>query len=147
MRLIATDLDGTLLNHKNEISTENAEALKFAQNQGIEVIIATGRTYADVNSICKKAGISTYIISSNGAAIHSIAGEEISSISIDRTDAKEILQYLEENNYYYEISNSNNIFSPISGRNLLLSELDNLFLLNPSLNKAIYRMCAEIKGA
>ena len=43
IKLIATDMDGTLLNA--EISQENQEAIKFAQEHGITVVIATGRAF------------------------------------------------------------------------------------------------------
>ena len=50
MKLIATDLDGTLLNSNHEVSKENAEALRLAQKKGIEIAIATGRTHSDAIS-------------------------------------------------------------------------------------------------
>ncbi len=43
INLIATDMDGTLLNAAHEISEENIKAIKYAQSQGITVVIATGR--------------------------------------------------------------------------------------------------------
>ena len=42
-KLIAIDLDGTLLNSKGLISEKNKNAIKMAQEKGIEVIIASGR--------------------------------------------------------------------------------------------------------
>ena len=48
IKLIATDMDGTLLNH--EISQENVDAIKFAQSQGITVAIATGRAFYEANT-------------------------------------------------------------------------------------------------
>ena len=43
IKLIASDMDGTLLNSKHEISKENLEAIKKAEDQGIRFTIATGR--------------------------------------------------------------------------------------------------------
>ena len=48
IKLIATDMDGTLLNL--EISKENVDAIKFAQSQGITVAIATGRAFYEANT-------------------------------------------------------------------------------------------------
>ncbi len=70
MKLIALDLDGTLLNNKSLISNENIDAIRYAQNKGVEVTISTGRPHFDVCSICEKANISTHIIGNNGASIH-----------------------------------------------------------------------------
>ena len=49
IKLIATDMDGTLLN-AHEISQENVDAIKFAQSQGITVAIATGRAFYEANT-------------------------------------------------------------------------------------------------
>ncbi|TAI19775.1 Cof-type HAD-IIB family hydrolase, partial [Bacillus velezensis] len=43
MKLIAIDLDGTLLNSKHQVSLENENALRQAQRDGIEVVVSTGR--------------------------------------------------------------------------------------------------------
>ena len=43
MKLIATDLDGTLLNEKGEVSIENARAIKKAMDHGIQFVVATGK--------------------------------------------------------------------------------------------------------
>ncbi len=45
LKLIAIDIDGTLLNNEREISRENREAIKRAEKKGIYVILATGRMY------------------------------------------------------------------------------------------------------
>lgn len=45
IKLIATDMDGTLLNAAHEITPENQAAIKFAQEHGITVVIATGRAF------------------------------------------------------------------------------------------------------
>src|SRR5688572_25405227 len=44
IKLIAVDLDGTLLNSKHELTTRTEKALKAAMAKGIKVIIATGKT-------------------------------------------------------------------------------------------------------
>jgi HAD superfamily hydrolase (TIGR01484 family) len=78
MKLIAIDLDGTLLNHNNEVSEENVKAIQYAKDQGAEVVIATGRAYFDVCRILERAGLSSIkVISANGAthAIYSIIGQ------------------------------------------------------------------------
>ncbi len=99
MKLIALDLDGTLLNNKSIISKKNAEAIKYAQDKGIEITISTGRPHFDVCSICKKANISTHIIGSNGASIHFKDKKELYSIGIDKKDVKEILHWLTDKTF------------------------------------------------
>ena len=49
IKLIATDMDGTLLNAAHEISEENINAIKYAQSKGITVVIATGRAFYEAS--------------------------------------------------------------------------------------------------
>jgi len=126
MKLIAIDLDGTLLHEGRHISEENITAIKQAEQQGIEVVIATGRSYFDARAICEKAGLGNYIISCNGAAIHSREGQQISAIQIDKADVEDIIKWLDERNFYYEVSTNKGIFAPCAGREILQSEIEAL---------------------
>ena len=47
IRLIAIDMDGTILSPDHSISTKNKEAILEAQSNGIEVVIATGRSFSE----------------------------------------------------------------------------------------------------
>lgn len=88
MRLIVSDLDGTLLNSKHEISIENINALKLAQENGFDIAIATGRTYKDAIHITNKYNIKAHIISNNGSIIHNKEGKKLKSWSIDKRSLK-----------------------------------------------------------
>lgn len=145
MRLIAIDLDGTLLNHRKEISKENIKAIKYAQSLGIEVIISTGRAYFDALSICKKAQISTYIISYTGASIHSKKGEQISSIPMNKKDVEEAIKYFKEYNFYYEIATSNGIYTHLNSREKLQAETDMIKKANPELDATVLQDTMEIQ--
>lgn len=48
IKLIAADMDGTLLNSNHKISKENIEAIKVAEKMGVKFAISTGRMYEDV---------------------------------------------------------------------------------------------------
>ncbi|GAA0738871.1 Cof-type HAD-IIB family hydrolase [Clostridium oceanicum] len=134
MNLIATDLDGTLLNSKSKISTENAKAIKCAQSKGIEVVIATGRSYFDALSLCKEVDISTYIISGNGSAIHSPDGEEIYSSTIEEKDAHKIIAHLNNKNYYYEVATENALYTPFNIKGVLDTEINKMKSNDPKLD-------------
>lgn len=54
MKMIAVDLDGTLLNSESKISKENIDAIKKAREHGIEVVVATGRASFDVQTILSR---------------------------------------------------------------------------------------------
>ncbi|UOK57634.1 Cof-type HAD-IIB family hydrolase [Bacillus sp. CMF21] len=126
MSFIAIDLDGTLLNDQNEISEENIKAIQYAQDRGFEVVISTGRAYFDVQTICKKAGISPFVIGTNGATIHSKSGKCISSITITKDRVESILKWLDERNYYYEVFTDKAIYTLKKGREHFHNEIKSL---------------------
>ncbi|GAA0437605.1 Cof-type HAD-IIB family hydrolase [Virgibacillus sp. AGTR] len=133
-KLIAIDLDGTLLNENNKISIKNLEAITSAQSKGIEVVIATGRAHFDVQTLFKDTGINTWIIGANGATIHSPDGKLYRSKAIQKQDAVNILNWLEKEDYYYEVFSNHAIYTPQHGRELLAIEIDRMKSANPEIN-------------
>src|SRR5260370_41051318 len=75
LRLIAIDIDGTLLNPEFEISGTDLATLRRAHAQGIEVILVTGRRHTFALPIAQQLGFDLWLISSNGAVTRSLAGE------------------------------------------------------------------------
>jgi hypothetical protein len=74
IKLIALDLDGTLLNSRAQISDENACAIAQAQARGIEIVIATGRRFDFARPIVEALPCDFELIVSNGALIKSKSG-------------------------------------------------------------------------
>ena len=66
IRLIVTDLDGTLLNEQMEICEENIRALKDAAAHGVHIAFCSGRPPHDVSVFAVEAGLSPYILGTNG---------------------------------------------------------------------------------
>jgi len=75
IRLIAIDLDGTLLNSKVELSQENCDALWRAHEAGIEIVLGTGRRHDFALPFAKSLGFDLWMFSSNGAVTRSTRGE------------------------------------------------------------------------
>lgn len=75
IRLIAIDLDGTLLNNQGEIPPANREAIQEAAARGLEIVIVTGRRFYSARSFVGQFANAAIVISSNGARIGSVAGE------------------------------------------------------------------------
>ncbi|GGF17738.1 phosphatase YwpJ [Halobacillus andaensis] len=136
MKMIAIDLDGTLLNNESEISQENLEAIQRAQQEGVEIVVATGRAEFDVREVFSKTGLTTWVIGANGATIHTPEGELFDSVPIQPNDAEEILSWLEAEDYYYEVFSDDAILTPENGRDLLYIELDRIKTANPDANIA-----------
>lgn len=64
-KLIAIDLDGTLLNSYGDVSTQNKKAIENAKNKGIEVVLTSGRMSDSVIGIAEEIKADNYIISGN----------------------------------------------------------------------------------
>jgi hypothetical protein len=75
IRLIAIDIDGTLLDTKVQLSEENRAALGRAHEAGIEIVLGTGRRHNHALPIAEKLGFDLCLISSNGAMTRSTQGE------------------------------------------------------------------------
>lgn len=67
IRLLALDLDGTLLNHRGHISERNLEAIESARAKGVRVALVTGRRFRDSRPIALQLGLDVPLISHNGA--------------------------------------------------------------------------------
>ena len=75
IRLIAIDIDGTLLGTTVQLSEENRTALQRAHEAGIEIVLGTGRRHQFALPIAQKLGFDLWLISSNGAVTRSLSGE------------------------------------------------------------------------
>ena len=75
IRLLAIDIDGTLLNPEFKISPVDMAALRRANAEAVEVVVVTGRRHAFALPIVQQLGFDLWVISSNGAITRSLAGE------------------------------------------------------------------------
>jgi len=69
IKLLALDLDGTLLNSKGKISEENKLAIQKAENSGVLVSIATGRRFRDALPVALELQLNAPVICHNGAML------------------------------------------------------------------------------
>lgn len=89
IRLLALDLDGTLLNSALKLSDTNAEAVKRALARDVQVVFATSRWFGLAKRTADRLGIETPIISSNGALIKRPAdGAELLHLRLDQELAR-----------------------------------------------------------
>lgn len=70
-RLLVTDLDGTLLDRRGRVSQGNRNAIRRAREAGLEVVVATGRSWMEARSVVEEAGIEGLCIAVGGASLHS----------------------------------------------------------------------------
>jgi Cof subfamily protein (haloacid dehalogenase superfamily) len=111
IKLIATDMDGTLLNEGRSISEENIHAIKEAQEDGINVIVATGRDYTETIHPLKQAGLRLPLICVNGADLRKEDGEILhqQTLSMDQFDQLNLI--LTEEGIYFEIYTSKGAYT------------------------------------
>ncbi|SEN72755.1 hypothetical protein SAMN04489762_2682 [Terribacillus saccharophilus] len=123
-KLVAIDLDGTFLNQYYTISSLHASTVKKAQQKGAEIVIATGRANFDVQRLFQNEQLSTWVIGANGATTYDPEGNLSVALPMETIYAKEIITWLNEENYYYEIVTDNDIFITSKAKQLLQDEMD-----------------------
>jgi len=75
IRLLAVDIDGTLLNSQFHIVEADLKGLRRARESGIEVILVTGRSHTFALPMARQLGFDLWLISSNGAITRALSGE------------------------------------------------------------------------
>ena len=103
IKLIAADMDGTLIGNNHKISKENIEAIKIAREKGIEFAIATGRSYEDVKPFLDEYGLKCECVVLNGGEYRDIAGKIVVGIYIDKSIAAKILNIMSKYDLAVEI--------------------------------------------
>lgn len=103
IKLIALDMDGTVLNGEHLISERNAAAIKAAQAKGIEVMISTGRGYLDGMIPVNEAGLTLAFSALNGAEVRDESGKIMSKTPFASNDLHDIRRILEASDILYDI--------------------------------------------
>jgi len=93
-KLIACDLDGTLLNDKSKISNENLESIKAFKEKGIIFMPVTGRTLYEIPESIRNCPYIDYIIYSDGAVTMNKATGEDTSRCLSSDTSKNIFEML-----------------------------------------------------
>ena len=106
--MIVVDLDGTLLNSNMQVSPESKEYLKNLKEQGVNIVIATGRNYASAMYVTDNAEFASHIISDTGACAYDVRNNEaILENTIKKEVARSFIIPTMDKNYILE--NCNNI--------------------------------------
>lgn len=111
IKLIASDMDGTLLNKKMQISPENISAIKEAQAKGVEFLVATGRAPSESQSILANVGLHTGFINLNGAMVFNTNGKLMVNEPIPKEQSIKINKLLKDSGFYFEIVSADNVYS------------------------------------
>ena len=126
-KLIAIDLDGTMLNQYGAVTENTKKAIKKIQEKGTEVIIASGRPIDSIKTIAKEIQSEKYFISGNGAILYDIKKQEIIyENTLKKSKVLDIIKICEENSIFYTIYTEKEIISKSLNFNVLYYNKENL---------------------
>lgn len=111
IKLIATDMDGTLLNASHEISPENQQAIRYAQEQGITVVIATGRAFYEANTPVADTDLKVPYICLNGAEVRDETFNIMSTSHLNHELVNKVTSKLKDEGIYYQIYTNRGIYT------------------------------------
>src|SRR6266508_5158323 len=90
-KLLALDLDGTLLNSSLRLSDANGEAVRAAMERGVQVVLATARFYGIALRTASRLDVQTPLICSNGALVkRPTDGKELVHLTLDLNLARDV---------------------------------------------------------
>lgn len=93
IRLIATDIDGTLLNSENLLPAANRRALNQALEQDVQIALVTARKRGSAYEVARQLGIPCACIAHNGARVWDWQAQELRHLVIDLALAQEIARF------------------------------------------------------
>lgn len=102
IRMIATDLDGTLLNSAGKISEHSKAVLRAAVERGVYVTFSTGRMFSSASRFAGEVGIEIPLICYNGAMVRRPDGEMLSHLPLEMGLAKRVLTFFKERSIYVQ---------------------------------------------
>lgn len=144
MKLIASDLDGTLLNEWGQVSERNKEMIKKAIDEGIRFVVATGRSWEAASKPLEEAGIISPIISLNGAILYDGDATLRHEVPLESEVAKRVLSVSRDADMYLEFFTNKGIFS--ESREYFLEVLvDIMQSANPNLSEEEIREHAQLR--
>ena len=111
IKLIASDMDGTLLNSDHKIPKENVELIKFAQKNGIQFVVATGRAYYEALPALNDENIKCDVISFNGGIIYHKNGNIINITPMKLKDLYYTIEILKSLEISYQLYTKNTIYT------------------------------------
>ena len=111
IKLIACDMDGTLLNDRKEISSRNLELIHTLKERGVLFVVATGRHDSMIREYLEQIGDNTPVISCNGALIRDPhTGELFSSVPLESSQILEIIRICKDQGLDYHLYGRDIIF-------------------------------------
>jgi len=126
-KLIAVDLDGTLLNSYGAVTENTKNVIKKVEEQGANVIIASGRPIDSIMTIANEIGSDKYFIAGNGAIVYDMKKKEIIyEKCLPKQKVLDIIKICEENSIGYNVYTEKEILTTSLKYNVLYYHKENL---------------------
>ena len=106
-RLLAIDIDGTLVNDNNQVTSKTIEAIRQAQREGIRITLATGRFYPDAHYFARRIVCKCPMILIHGAVIQSFDGSIISQQILPAESIPILVELAQKEEMPYQIFQDN----------------------------------------
>lgn len=126
-KLVAIDLDGTMLNNYGIVTKRTKKAIENAKKTGTEIIIASGRPIDSIKSIAKEIKSEKYFIAGNGSIVYDIKNDKvIYDKYLKKEKILEIIKICEENSIAYNVYTDKTILATALKFNVLYYHKENL---------------------
>ena len=111
-KMIAIDLDGTMLNSFGEVTENTKRVVKQTIQKGTDVVIASGRSIDSIKAIADEIGCTKYMVAGNGAVVYDINNNKILYEKyIPKSKALDIIKICEQNSIYYNVYTNKSIIT------------------------------------
>ena len=135
IKLIASDMDGTLLNERHNIDKETVVAIKKAEEAGIVFAISTGREYDTVEPLLKENNIKCQCVLMNGAEYRDEDGNILEEINIEQKTATEIIHILQKEKVSARIFTNKGIYTTDTKEEALKEMVYRTLSFNPEFTQ------------
>ena len=126
-KLVAIDLDGTMLDSYGRVTENTKNTIKKVEEQGVEVVIASGRPIDSIKTIAKEIESKNYFIAGNGAIVYDVKKDEIIyEKTMSKEKVLEIIKICEENSISYNVYTEQEILATSLKYNVLYYHKENL---------------------
>lgn len=111
-KLIAIDLDGTLLNSYGEVTNKSKGAIRYALDKGIEIVLASGRDPKTMEKISSELGIQNFLIAGNGASVYDLKqNKNIYENFLNVEKALQIIKICKDNSIFFNVYTTQGIIT------------------------------------
>ncbi|MFM9278653.1 Cof-type HAD-IIB family hydrolase [Paenibacillus jiagnxiensis] len=132
-RLIALDVDGTLLNDQHELVPQTVDTIREVAARGAEIVLCTGRAPLSTIPLMEQMELTGYVISHNGAAtVDATTREIVLQYQMDKRSLEPYISYCRENGVHFDVNTAFELYvDQLEGLKLEVRSMYEAFLMEP----------------